>query len=151
MVGRNYGHPALTSGTARKAGRARAPAAGPSDTLGRVSGPVQPPARGDHPHAAPARGGRRGDGHHSPRWSWARLLKRVFALDMAHRPSDVSPHTARGWGDLAVRRQRLPSAPCCCPCAAFHAVATSCTLARLSLRPCSLCLHVCKSLKPSPL
>ena len=87
----------------------------------------------------------------SPRWSWARLLKCVFALDMAHRPSDVSPHTARGWGDLAVRRQRLPSAPCCCPCAASHAVATSCTLARLSLRPCSLCLHVCKSLKPSPL
>src|SRR5215831_16626587 len=66
-------------------------------------------------------------------------------------PPDVSPHTARGWGDLAVRRPRLPSAPCCCPGAASHAVATSCTLARLSLRPCSLGLHVCKNIQPSPL
>src|SRR4029434_5367519 len=59
-------------------------------------------------------------------------------------PPDVPPHTARGWEDLAVRRQRLPShAPCCCPCTACHAVAASCALARLSLRPCSLCRRVC--------
>jgi hypothetical protein len=31
-------------------------------------------------------------------------------------PPDISPPTVSGWGDLAVRRQRLPSAPCGCPC-----------------------------------
>jgi hypothetical protein len=28
------------------------------------------------------------------------------------------PHVAGGWGGLAGLRQRLPSASCCCPCAA---------------------------------
>ena len=46
-------------------------------------------------------------------------------------PPAVSPHTARGWGGLAVRRPRLPSAPRGCPCAASLALAASCTLARV--------------------
>src|SRR5215813_2947270 len=40
------------------------------------------------------------------------------------------PPAAGGWGGLAVLHQRLPSVPCCCPCAASLAVAASCTLAR---------------------
>ena len=146
----------------------------------------------------------------SPRWSWARLLKRVFALEMgrcpccqrgalriiaaithsevmrkilqhlklsavpSHCPSpcppgslrlalcltaprasptrlrplpwggttpppspappDVSSHTARGLGGMAVLRPRLPSAPCWCPCAASLTVAASCTPARVCTR-----------------
>ena len=54
-------------------------------------------------------------------------------------PPDVSPHTASGWEDLAVRRQRLPRVSRGCPCATSLAVAASCALARLSLRQCSLC------------
>ena len=55
-------------------------------------------------------------------------------------PPDVSPHTARGWGGMAVRRPRLPSAPCWGPCAASLPVAASCTpeprvCTRLSRRP----------------
>ena len=46
-------------------------------------------------------------------------------------PPDVSPHTTSGWGDLAVRRQRLPSASRGCPCATSLALAASCTLARV--------------------
>jgi len=53
-------------------------------------------------------------------------------------PPDVSPHTASGWEDLAVRRQRLPRASRGCPCATSLAVAASCALARLSLRQSSL-------------
>ena len=41
--------------------------------------------RGASSHATPARSGR-GDGHQGAGWSWARLLKRVFALDMACCP-----------------------------------------------------------------
>ena len=41
------------------------------------------------------------------------------------------PHAAGGWGGLAVLRQRLPNASCCCRCAASLAVAASCTLARV--------------------
>jgi hypothetical protein len=46
-------------------------------------------------------------------------------------PPDVSPHTARGWGGMAVLWQRLPSAPCCCSFAASLAVAASCTPPRV--------------------
>ena len=35
---------------------------------------------------------------------------------------------------MAVRRPRLPSAPCWCPCAASHTVAASCTPARVCTR-----------------
>ena len=49
-------------------------------------------------------------------------------------PLDVSPHTARGWGGMAVLRPRLPSAPCWCPCAASHTVAASCTPVRVCTR-----------------
>src|SRR5262249_40664626 len=44
------------------------------------------------------------------------------------------PHTAGGWGSLAVLRQRLPTAPRCGPCAASLAVAASCTPARVCTR-----------------
>jgi hypothetical protein len=149
---------------------------------------IQPPARGDHPHTAPVRDGRGGDGHQvaslklgkaaearlcteygtlsvvsawgtadhrrhhagrgdpedppasearsrpAPDCSGAcppgslRLVLRLTApcasptrlrllpwggtTPPSPTPPDVSPHTARGWGDPAVRRQRLPSAPC---------------------------------------
>jgi hypothetical protein len=49
-------------------------------------------------------------------------------------PPDVSPHTARGWGGMAVRRPRLPNAPCWGPCAASLPVAASCTPARVCTR-----------------
>jgi hypothetical protein len=78
-------------------------------------------------------------------------------------PPDVSPPIRRVRGDLAVRRQRLPSAPRGCPCATSLALAASCTLARvctrLSLRPCSLShrlsvsaagLQVCQSVDNRP-
>jgi hypothetical protein len=42
---------------------ARAPATRPSGALWGLFGAAQQPARGHHPHAAPARGGGRGDGH----------------------------------------------------------------------------------------
>ena len=42
--------------------------------------------RGDHPHAAQQGVDEEQTEPASPRWSWARLLKRVFALDMARCP-----------------------------------------------------------------
>ena len=53
-------------------------------------------------------------------------------------PPAVSLHTARGWGGMAVRRQRLPSAPRGCPWATSLACAMSSMLARVCTR---LSLH----------
>src|SRR5262249_28052762 len=50
-------------------------------------------------------------------------------------PPAVSLHTVRGRRGMAVRRQRLPSAPRGCTCATSFALATSCTLARVCTRP----------------
>ena len=44
---------------------------------------AQPPAWGHRPDAPPVRMADEEHDTASPRWSWARLLKRVFALDMA--------------------------------------------------------------------
>ena len=63
MVGWHHGHSALAVGTLGEAGRPRAPAAGPSGALWRLSGIAQSSAGVDHPHTPPARGGRGGDRH----------------------------------------------------------------------------------------
>src|SRR5262252_4709743 len=76
----------LAGGTFGAAGSARAFAARPLGALWRLSGVPQLPAWSDHPHATTARHRRGGDEHGSPRWPWARLLKRGLALDMAHCP-----------------------------------------------------------------
>jgi hypothetical protein len=63
--------------TARQAGRPRAAAACPPGALWRLCGTSQPPEQGvDEPEASPV----------SPRWSWALLRKRVFALALARCP-----------------------------------------------------------------
>src|SRR4029453_12057032 len=49
-------------------------------------------------------------------------------------PPDVSPHTARGLGGMAVLRPRLPSVPCSSPCAASLTVAASCMPERVCTR-----------------
>jgi hypothetical protein len=63
-------------------------------------------------------------------------------------PPDVSPHTARGWEDLAVRRPRLPSASRRCPSATLLVIAARSTPPRVCTRrgrrastaPLSFCL-----------
>src|SRR5215510_4058536 len=61
LVRWHHGDSALANGTLGEAGGARAPAARPPGALWRVSGAAQSSAWGDHPHAAPARGGRGAD------------------------------------------------------------------------------------------
>ena len=207
MVGWHHGHSPLADGTFGEAGSARAPAARPPGALWRLSSAAQPPARGDHPDAAPARGGQGGDGHgiallalgtaaearlctghgalplvsrgdaadycrhhagrgdpHDPPASEARRgppchgsgacpprsLCVVLGLTAPRAspprlrplpwggttppspaPPAVSPHTVRGRRGMAVRRQRLPSAPRGCPWATSFALAASCTLVRV--------------------
>src|SRR5882724_702477 len=64
-------HCGVVQGKARAAGLPRA---------------AQSPTWGDYPHTAPARGGRGGDEDGTPYWTWARLLGRVFHLEMATWP-----------------------------------------------------------------
>ena len=65
--------------------RAGAAAAGPPGAVWGLCGAAQPPARRDH--ATPANRAWRSRGQPAaPHWSWARLLKRVFALDLATCP-----------------------------------------------------------------
>ena len=54
--------------------------------LWRVSGAAQSSAWGDHPTPRQQGVDEEQTETASPRWSWARLLKRVFALDMARYP-----------------------------------------------------------------
>ena len=62
------------------------PAARASGALWGVPGAAQPPAWGDHPDATSARPRRPEAAPRRLRWSWARLLQRVFALDMGTLP-----------------------------------------------------------------
>jgi hypothetical protein len=86
VVGRHHGDSALAGGTLGEAGRPRAPAASPPGALWGLSGAAQPPAWGDIPTPRQQGVEEQEDSTASPRWSWARLLKRVFAVDMARCP-----------------------------------------------------------------
>jgi hypothetical protein len=79
------------------------------------------------------------------------------AMSILDRPSSFLAaallHRPWVWEDMAVLRQHLPSAPRCCLCATFLALAASCTLARvctrLSRRPSAAPMRV-PELKTAP-
>ena len=82
MVRWHHGHSPLTVGTLGEVGGPRAFL--PRMHLVRYGSCLAPqPAWGHRPDAPPARMADEEHDTASPRWSWARLLKRVFALDMA--------------------------------------------------------------------
>ena len=113
-----HGDAALAVGTLGEAGRPRALAARPSGALGgclaphsHLRGVIIPTPRQqgiDEPEARTE----------LPRWSWARLLKRVFALDMATCPlcqrgslRIIAPITQESVITRILRHLKLASVP----------------------------------------
>src|SRR5947209_14160935 len=86
VVRRHHGDSARTIGAPGEARGVGPPATRPSGTLWGLPRAAQPPAGGDPSHPAPTGAG--GEEAHTgtPYWPWARLLGRVFGLDMTTCP-----------------------------------------------------------------
>ena len=83
----HHGHSPLAGGTPGEAGRPRAPAARASRALWGLPRAAQPPTWGNHPTPR-QQGVDEPEAAHvgTPCWSWARLLQRVFGLELATCP-----------------------------------------------------------------
>jgi len=93
VVGRHDRHSPLTIGTPGEAGGACAPAAGPPRPLWGVPRTTQPPAWGNHPHAAPTGRGQGGDEDGHPVLALGQALRARLSPGDGHVSLVPTGHT----------------------------------------------------------